>query len=143
VVERGGKTWSGPRHEQAERHFQNLSRKDRTLIFALFYENFLAWNYPCPKLLGRPIVRLPVLLLYPLVPMRMEMIVARAVLRRRVLRALRHANVSILAIALARMFLSRLAIMWELMREGARRMGRRKASLQVELLKIKSNSRSV
>jgi hypothetical protein len=138
VVKRGGKTWSGPRHEQTERHFRNLSRKDRTLIFALFHENFLAWNYPCPKILGWRVVRFFVLFLYPLVPMRMEMIVARSVLRRRVLRALRHANVSILAVSLARMLLARLAIMWELLREASRRMAHRKAALQVKLLQIKS-----
>jgi hypothetical protein len=136
VVTRGGKTWSGPRAEQGQRHFRNMSLKDRTLVFAVFYENFLAWHYPCPKILGQPVVRFLVLFLFPLVPMRMEIIVARAVFRRRMLHALRHANISILVISLIRMLLSRLAITWVLMREATRRIAHRKTSLQIKLLQI-------
>jgi hypothetical protein len=136
VVTRGGKTWSGPRAEQGQRHFRNMSLKDRTLVFALFYENFLAWRYPCPKILGRPVARFLVLFLFPLVPMRMEIIVARAVLRRRVLHALRHANIPTAVVSLIRMLLSRLAITWVLLREAARRIAHRKTSLQIKLLQI-------
>lgn len=131
VVTRDGKTWSGSRPEKAQRTSRNISLKDRALLFALFYENFLAWNYPCPKIFGKPIVRCLVLALFPLLPMKMEIIVARAVVKRRVLPSLRHGKFAILMNSLLRMLLSRLAIIWLLVREGFRRLAYRKTLLQI------------
>ena len=131
VVTRDGKTWSGPRPEQAQRHSRNISRKDRALLFALFYENFLAWNYPCPKIFGNPIVRCLVLVLFPLLPMKMEMIVARAVFKRRVLPALRHGDIATLMDSLLRILFSRVAIMWLFACEASRRLAYRKTLLQI------------
>jgi hypothetical protein len=95
VVTRHGKAWSGRRLEQVQRHSQNLSRKDRALLFAFFYENFVAWNYPCPKTFGNPMVRCIVFVLLVLLPMKMEIMVARAAFKRTILPAVRHGHFSI------------------------------------------------
>jgi hypothetical protein len=79
VVKREGVAWSGPRREQVQRRSLYLSLKDRVLLYALFYENCVDWNYPCPKNVGNPIVRFIVFVSLILVPMRMELIAARGV----------------------------------------------------------------
>ncbi len=94
VVARDGKAWSGRRSEQIQRHSGDLSPKDRALLFALFYENFVAWNYPCPKTFGNPMVRCMVFVSLFLVPMKMEITAARVMFKRRILPALRHGNIS-------------------------------------------------
>jgi hypothetical protein len=126
VVTRNGQTWSGPRPEQVQRSSQNISCKDRSLLFALLYENFSAWDYSCPEIFGTPVVRCLVLLLLPLLPMKMEIIVARAVVKRRVLPSLRRGNIVIVINSLLRIVFCRLAIMWLLMRECSRRLLYRK-----------------
>jgi hypothetical protein len=131
VVTRDGKTWSGPRTEKAQRSTKNVSRKDQVLLYALFYENFLAWNYPCPKIMGNPMLRCLVLFLFPLVPMKMEFIVARGVFKRRVLPALRHGHIGIVVSSLLRMMYSRLTIIGLLMREAVRRLAHRKTLLRI------------
>jgi hypothetical protein len=131
AVTRDGKTWSGPRPEQAQRSSQNISLKDRVLLFALLYENFVAWNYPCPKLFGIPIVRCLVLVLFPLLPMKMEIIVARAVVKRRVLPSLRHGNIAAVMISVLRIVFCRLAILWFFVRESSRRLVYRRTLLQI------------
>jgi hypothetical protein len=93
VVTSEGKAWSGRRVEQIQRKSWDLSRKDRALLFALFYENFVEWNYPCPKIFGNPMVRCSVFVSLFLVPMKMEIIAARAVFQRRILPALRQGNI--------------------------------------------------
>jgi hypothetical protein len=122
VVTRDGKTWSGPRPERPQRSSRNISRKDRVLLFALLYENFLAWNYSCPKILGTPVVRCLVLVLFPLLPFKMEIIVARAVVKRRVLPALRRGNIAILMTCFLRIVFCRLAIISLLVRACSRRL---------------------
>jgi hypothetical protein len=131
VVTGDGKTWSGPRPAKAQRHLRNISGKDRALLFALFYENFRAWNYPCPKIFGKPIVRCLAVVMLILLPMKMEFIVARAVFKRRVLPSLRHGNIVIVMKSLLRLSFCRLAIIWLLMREAYRRLVCRKALLQI------------
>jgi hypothetical protein len=131
IVTRDGKSWSGPRPEKIQRHLRNTSLKDRALLFALFYENFLAWNYPCPKVFGKPIVRCLVLVLFPLLPMKTEIIVARAAFKRRVLPSLRHGNIALVMNSLLRLLFCRLGITWLLVREGSRRLAYRKILLQI------------
>ena len=93
VVTRDGKAWSGRRLEQAQRNSRNLSPKDRALLFALFYENFVDWNYPCPKIFGNPIVRFIVFVSLTPFPMEMELIAARAVFKRWILPSLRRGKI--------------------------------------------------
>lgn len=82
VVTSRGKAWSGPCLEQVQRYSPNLSLKDRALLFALFYENFLAWRYPYPKMFRHRIVRCVVFVSLFLFPMKMEIIATQASLRR-------------------------------------------------------------
>jgi hypothetical protein len=93
VAKRDGKVWSGPRLEQARRDSRNLSPKDRSLLFALFYENFVDWNYPCPKIFGNRIVRCLVFASLVLFPTKMEIIAARGVFTRWILPGLRQGNI--------------------------------------------------
>jgi hypothetical protein len=93
VVKRDGVAWSGQRVEQMQRQSRHISRKDRALLFALFYENFRNWNYPCPKVFRYPIVRCSVAGWLGLWPMKMEIAGARAIFQRRILTHLRRGNI--------------------------------------------------
>ncbi len=96
VVTRDGNTWSGRRVEQIQRHSRDLSPKDRALMFAVLYENFTDWGYPCPRIFRNPAIRCIVFLSLVLVPMKMEIIAARTVFKRKVMPALRRGNISAL-----------------------------------------------
>ncbi|MGH6846613.1 MAG: sulfotransferase [Methylocella sp.] len=131
VVARDGNTWSGPRLEQAQRHSRNVSRKDRALLFALFYENFVAWNYPCPKIFGKPIIRWLVLILF-LLPMKAEISEARTVFKREVLPSVRQGNISIAIKSLLGILVCRLRVIWIVARELFRRLTYAKTLLHVD-----------
>jgi hypothetical protein len=108
VVMRDGKAWSGRRVEQVQRNSRNLSRKDQALLFALFYENFVEWDYPCPKIFGHAIVRWIVFVSLFLLPMKTEIVAARAVFKHRILPSLRRGKIwsaikSILGIGFCRL----------------------------------------
>jgi hypothetical protein len=92
VAKRDGKAWSGPRFEQVERYAPNLSPKDRALLYALLYEGFKDWNYPCPKIFGNPMVRCLVFVSLVPFPMKMEFIAARGLLRSWILPAVQKGN---------------------------------------------------
>lgn len=122
VVERAGVAWSGPRPEQAQRFLSNISLIDQALLFALFYENFVAWNYPCPKIFRHTLVRgLTCMLLFP-VPWKAEIISARATIRRRVVPSLRHRRFRLAFRELSGVFRRRLFIMWLVNSEICRRL---------------------
>jgi hypothetical protein len=125
VVDRGGKSWSGPRRERLKRDSRNLSRMDRALIYALFYENCLAWGYPCPRAFDYRLLRLAVMLLTVLRPTRMEVIVAKVAWRRRVWPWLKRGHWRTPVDTLARIAFSRAAICHLALREIPRRVIRR------------------
>jgi hypothetical protein len=130
VVERAGITWSGPRPEQAQRFLRNVSLADQALLFALFYENFVAWNYSCPKIFRHALVRgLTCMLLLP-VPWRAEIISARVTITVRVLPSLRRGNLWFAFKGLLRVFARRVAIMWEITSGICRRLIDGKAVLK-------------
>ena len=110
VVTRDGKTWSGRRPEQPRRNSRYISLKDRGLLFALFYENFVAWNYPCPKIFRHAVVRGIVFAALLVFPMKIEIMAAQALFRNRILPALRHGNVSVAINSLRQIVFYRLAI---------------------------------
>jgi hypothetical protein len=111
VVERNGKVWSGREPEQAQRHSRNLSLTDRALLFALMYDNFANWNYPCPKIFRNRVVRgITCLLLLP-VPTRMEVMTASVVLKLQVLPGLRKGHILFALNRIVRIVYCRLAIM--------------------------------
>jgi Sulfotransferase family len=125
VVDRGGKSWSGPRRERLRRGSPNLSPMDRALIYALFYENCLAWGYPCPRAFDYRLLRLAVMLLTVLRPTRMEVIVAKVAWRRRVWPWLKRGHWRTPVDTLARIAFSRAAICHLALREIPRRLIRR------------------
>jgi hypothetical protein len=81
VWRRGTTTWSGARPEQAIRDSRNVSFTDRCMLFAVLYEDFVAWNYPCPKIFKHASVRVLTCMLVLLVPMKIEIITAHKVLK--------------------------------------------------------------
>jgi hypothetical protein len=131
VVTREGKTWSGSRGAGMERESRNLSPKDRLIVYALFHEDFRAWRYPYPKIFDWQSVRALVLMAGAFLPMKMEIIVARAAWRRRVWPWLRRGNIKIPIDTLLRLAFCRLAIFGYIAREVPQRLVRRKRPLQL------------
>jgi hypothetical protein len=76
----------------------------------MLYENFVEWNYPCPKIFGNPMVRWVVFLSLFLVPMKMEIVAARAVFKERTLPSLRKGNIWAMIKFLSRIALCRVVI---------------------------------
>jgi Sulfotransferase family len=110
VVERAGVTWSGPRPEQALRYSRNISFTDRALLYAMLYEDFIAWNYPCPKIFRHTLVRGLTFVLLLLIPMKAEIICARAAIK--ALPPIRHGNLQAVFICISRILMCRLGVMW-------------------------------
>ena len=111
VVTRGGKTWSGRRPEQAQRNPRYISPKDQALLFALFHENFVDWNYPYPKIFRHAIVRCVVFCALFAFPMKIEFTAARARWKTTILPALGRGNISIAISSLLRIVFCRLTIL--------------------------------
>jgi Sulfotransferase family len=95
VVERNGRAWSGSRESQAKPELQNVSRSDRMLLLAVFYEDFVAWNYRRPRILRTPAIRWIVGASLLLIPMKMELAVAYTIFRRTVIPEVRAGSLSI------------------------------------------------
>jgi len=81
VVMRGTNSWCGARAEQAARDLRYLSATDEGLLFAMLNESFEAWNYPYPRIFKHASVRLLTCALLLLIPMKMEMIAVRGLLK--------------------------------------------------------------
>jgi hypothetical protein len=111
VVTRDGKAWSGRRLAQVQRHSSDLSSKDRALLFASFYENFVDWSYPCPKIFRYATVRCLVFVSLFLFPTKMEMTAVDA-FKRWILPAVRQGNVSAAIKSVLGIGFYRLKIMW-------------------------------
>jgi hypothetical protein len=88
-----------------------VSRTDRALLFAVFYENFVSWDYPCPKILRNSIVRSTVFLSVLPIPTKFEIAVAQVLFRRRILPAVRDGNIAILFRYLLLVLFHRVAVM--------------------------------
>jgi hypothetical protein len=120
VVERENTSWSGPRPAQAIRDSRNISFTDRGLLFAVLYEDFVAWNYPYPKLFKHAVVRILSCILFLLIPMKIEIIAARTAIK--TLPSLRRGGFRYATNALVRIVISRVAIMFCLAVELCRRL---------------------
>jgi hypothetical protein len=81
VASRGATSWSGPRPEQAVRDTKNVSFTDRGMLYAVLYEDFASWNYPCPRAFAHAPVRVITCLLLLLIPFRIEIMVAKSLFR--------------------------------------------------------------
>ena len=101
--------WSGARPEQAQRHARNLFPFDRALLFALFYNNFVRWGYPCPAIFARPSVRRTIAALVWFLPMKSELLVAKTLGKWQFLPALRGGHLRFIA-----------RISYRLLRDGIR-----------------------
>jgi hypothetical protein len=132
VIKRDGTAWSGRRLEQVQRRWRYLSRKDRALLFAVFYENFLNWNYPCRSIFGNPLFRCIVFVSLFLAPMKTEIIAARAILKRRILPAVRRGNISLAIKSLLAIGFCRLKIIYLLASVLFRRCAYETTLLQVD-----------
>jgi len=122
VVERAGINWSGPRPEQAVRSSRYIASTDQALLFALFYENFFAWNYSCPRIFGHAFIRgLTCMLVLP-IPMKAEIICAFAVIKVEVLPSLRRGSFRSAFGSLVRIFRGRLIIARRIAGEFLRRL---------------------
>ena len=86
TVTQGTTVWSGARPAQAVRNGRYSSFTDRCLLFAVQYENFSEWNYPCPSVFRLASVRILTCLLFLLIPMRIEIVTARSLFGSRDLR---------------------------------------------------------
>lgn len=95
VVTSDGVTWTGPRVEQLQRRSRYLSTNDRAVLFALLYEDFAAWNYPCPAIFRYFPVRLLVALALLLVPTKMERVGAREIFKKRLLPSVRQGKMAV------------------------------------------------
>jgi Sulfotransferase family len=102
----GAAGWSGARPEKAVRDSRNLFFTDRCLLFAVLYEDFVAWNYPCPRIFRHAWVRVLTCLLLLPVPTKIEIITARMVFK-----LLPSKNFSRAIKGLARICIGRVAIM--------------------------------
>jgi hypothetical protein len=138
IVKREGKVWSGPRSEQTLRSRRNLSFIDQILVFAVLNEDFVAWNYPHPKAFRHALVRILAYLAVFLMPLKIEIIVARAVVKSKVLPSLRRGDVGFAAVNLFRLIGSRLAIMLLLGGELCRRLAIGKKVLNTQIIGLSS-----
>ena len=77
VAGQGAERWSGARPEQAVRDSKNVSFTDRYILYSVLNEDFVAWNYPCPKIFKYSLARLLTCTLFLLIPMKIEIIAAR------------------------------------------------------------------
>lgn len=93
VFESGGILMHGAIPANARRRSKNLDAADRWLMFALLHQNFRAWSYACPRILRHGWLRLGVIAALLLVPMKMEIITARLVMRQRALPAWRERRI--------------------------------------------------
>jgi hypothetical protein len=117
-------SWSGPRAEQAIRDSRNLSFTDRGLLFAVFKENFVAWNYPCPDVFKYAFVRVITWMLVFLIPMKMEVIATSRFINE--CPSLRSGGFRYVIKGLTRIFGCRVAIMLVLAADLCRRLAFRK-----------------
>lgn len=112
VVKSEGKSWCGPNPLNARRRWRNLHGPDRLMVFALLYDDFCAWNYPKPPRLGPRVIRLGIIALLWLLPMKMELVHARRVLRMQALPNLRAGRLGFACAAPFFLLKRRLRMMW-------------------------------
>jgi len=122
----GGRAWVGPNPGNTQRRSKNMDGADRLMIFALLYEDFLAWNYDCPRILQHRWMRLCLFAVLLLVPMKMELLNLQLILRRQVLAALRNGRIGFACGAPLYVIMRRAVMMVFLtMQAPARLMGKR------------------
>jgi len=124
VASRGATSWSGPRPEQAVRDIRNVSLTDRGMLYAVLYEDFASWNYPCPRVFAHAPVRVFICLLLLVIPFRIEIIIAKSLFA-----SLPKHGIGFAINGIARLIAARAAIMVMFVADLIRRLAGRKAVL--------------
>jgi hypothetical protein len=131
VVQIRGVSWCGPNPANTVRRFANLAFTDRLMVFAVLHDNFVVWNYPSPRALGWWSMRLFTVALFWIVPMRIELMTARLVLRGQVLPGLRKGRAGFAVGGIAFLLKRRLRMMCLIAAELAARLSGRRRVLQL------------
>jgi hypothetical protein len=101
------------------------------MIFALLHTNFHAWNYPSPRVFRHKSVRILTIATLWIVPMKMEILSVRTVMRLQVLPSLRTGRVGFACRTLLRLVACRWAMMWLLAAEARPRFADEKKLLEL------------
>jgi hypothetical protein len=102
----GKQSWSGARPEATIRDCRFVSLADKILFFALLNEDFVTWDYSCPRIFRHALARIPMCAFVLLIPTKMEFITARELFKSPHPKGLRYA-----INGLARMCVCRVGIM--------------------------------
>lgn len=121
VVSKAGRSWRGANLASAQRRSNYLHRCDRALLFALFYDNFVAWGYPVPRAFRFRLLRLLIAFGAAFVPMKIELINGRTILTDQALPALRSGRLLFACAAPLHLMLRRVRTMGLLLSQAVRR----------------------
>jgi hypothetical protein len=130
IAESGGLDWTGARAEQAGRSLRSISRFDRAMLFALLYEDFVAWDYPCPRIYRHVWLRRLVVTAFHFVPLKMEIAAARLAMRLQVRPFVRKGKYWQAVRAIARMVTTHFERARIVSTELKRRIGGRRGALE-------------
>jgi hypothetical protein len=125
-----GASWVGANPSNARRRSRNYSALDRALLFAVLRGNFLAWDYPMPRMFRSRMCSMVVSGFLLWLPMKTERIAARMVLVRQALPAMRSGRMRLAFGALWHLLVLRLRMMRMLAGETRARLIRRKELLR-------------
>ncbi len=92
VFQKGKLSWSGPWPQQAVRDEHNLTKTDKWLLFAVFSEDFISWEYEMPTIFSYKVVRIIVFLFLILVPMKIEWLSLQGAIKMSPFKDLQHLN---------------------------------------------------
>ncbi len=121
IVGKNGRSWSGANPASAQRRSNYLHRCDHALLFALFYDNFIAWGFPVPRVFRFRLLRLLTAVGCAVVPMKIELINARALLKDQAAPALRSGRLLFACAAPLHLALRRVRMAALLLSEACRR----------------------
>jgi len=121
VVQSSGHTWTGARKEQVRRRARNLSWVDRTLVFALFQENFAVWRYPYPRHFSFRFLRALCIVLVVVMPMHAEFFSDVTVIRGVLWRSMREGKLRVAGRAVWQMLAGRAGLRLMMLAELSRR----------------------
>jgi hypothetical protein len=125
-----GASWVGANPANARRRSRNLTFLDRWLIFAILRGNFMAWDYPMPRLFRSRVRSMLVSGLLLWLPMKMERATAWVLLKKQALPATRSGRLGFALRAAVHVLALRLRMMRMLAGETRARLIRRKELLR-------------
>jgi hypothetical protein len=111
VYSAGSATWVGANAANAVRRSRNINLPDRVMLFALLTDNFSAWNYPFPRVFHIDGMRALALMLLWFLPMRIEWLNARLMVRHQLLPEVRAGRLGVLLGVPSQLIAQRLVMM--------------------------------